>query len=202
MTRAVPILLLTLIAQWGLACHSPEVPESRPEIGPEAISNQEDAVCGMLVREQSAPRAQVVHRDGTRAFFCSVGDLLAYLEAPSPHGTVIRIYLEVMEPDESPALSHTQAHPWSEAGQASFVVGLKRSSIMGSPVMVYRDPGAAALARADYPDARILDFDGLRTWWRRRQANDEASVQGEKARRTGPVDGGLPHHRLPDGHTP
>ncbi|MDP6207588.1 MAG: nitrous oxide reductase accessory protein NosL, partial [Roseibacillus sp.] len=103
MTRSVSILLLALLAQWGLACDSPEAPLSRPEIGPEAISNQEDAVCGMLVREQSAPRAQVIHRDGTRAFFCSVADLLAYLEAPSPHGAVLRTYLEVMEPDESPA---------------------------------------------------------------------------------------------------
>ncbi|HIF97283.1 MAG TPA: hypothetical protein EYQ54_09715 [Myxococcales bacterium] len=174
MTRSVPILFLAMLVHWGLACDSPEAPPSRPEIGPEAISNQEDAVCGMLVRGQSAPRAQVIHRDGTRAFFCSVADLLAYLEAPSPHGAVLRTYLEVMEPDESPAQSHTRAHPWSEAGQASFVVGLKRSSIMGAPVMVYRDPNAAALARGDHPNTHILDFDGLRGWWRRRQANDEA----------------------------
>jgi nitrous oxide reductase accessory protein NosL len=79
-----------------------------------------------------------------------------------------------MEPDESPAQSHTRAHPWSEAGQASFVVGLKRSSIMGPPVMVYRDPNAAAGARSGHPNTRILDFAGLRDWWRRRQANDEA----------------------------
>ncbi len=177
MNRIVPILFLAMLAQWGLACDSTEAPLSRAEIGPEAIANQEDAVCGMLVREQSAPRAQVSHRDGTRAFFCSVADLLAYLEAPSPHGTVLRTYLEVMEPDESPTRSHTRAHPWSEAGQASFVVGLKRPSIMGPPVMVYRDPDAAALAQGGNPNTRILDFDGLRDWWRHRQGNTEAPAR-------------------------
>ena len=30
-----------------------------------ALADQEDEVCGMLVREQSAPRGQVVHRDGS-----------------------------------------------------------------------------------------------------------------------------------------
>jgi nitrous oxide reductase accessory protein NosL len=177
MNRIFPALFLAMLAQWGLACDSAEVPLSRAEIGPEAIANQEDAVCGMLVREQSAPRAQVIHRDGTRAFFCSVADLLAYLEAPSPHGTVLRTYLEVMEPDESPTRSHTRAHPWSEAGQASFVVGLKRPSIMGPPVMVYRDPDAAALAQGGNPNTRILDFDGLQDWWRHRQSNTEAPAR-------------------------
>jgi len=62
-----------------------------------ALDDQEDEVCGMLVREQSAPRSQVVHRDGSRFFFCSLSDLLVHLDAPSPHGRADVTFVEVLD---------------------------------------------------------------------------------------------------------
>jgi nitrous oxide reductase accessory protein NosL len=75
------------------------------------LLDQEDAVCGMLVREQSAPRGQVVHRDGTRFFFCSLGDMLVHIGAPFPHGRPQAIFVEVLKPEEDPMQSHTGEHP-------------------------------------------------------------------------------------------
>jgi nitrous oxide reductase accessory protein NosL len=137
---------------------------------PIAIADQEDAVCGMLVREQSAPRAQVVHRDGERAFFCSIGDLLVYLDAPSPHGPAREIFVEVMEPDEDPAKHHTEAHPWHDARSAAFVVGIERPAIMGEPVLAYADATEARRVAEAHAGARVLDFEALRDRWRARQS--------------------------------
>ena len=72
---------------------------------PVALADQEDEVCGMLVREQSAPRSQVVHRDGSHFFFCSLGDMLVHLSVPSAHGRAAAIFVEVMEPGEDPMQS-------------------------------------------------------------------------------------------------
>jgi nitrous oxide reductase accessory protein NosL len=137
---------------------------------PVAIEDQEDAVCGMLVRDQSAPRAQLVHRDGERAFFCSIGDLLVHLAAPSPHGPARAVFVEAMRADEDPGASHTGPHPWLPAEAAAYVVGVERSGIMGAPVLVYADDAVARRVAAGRPDARVLDFDGLQRWWRERQA--------------------------------
>jgi nitrous oxide reductase accessory protein NosL len=137
---------------------------------PIAIADQEDAVCGMLVREQSAPRAQVVHRDGERAFFCSIGDLLVYLDAPSPHGPVRAIFVEVMEPGEDPARHHTGSHPWHEARSATYVVGVERPAIMGEPVLAYASAAEARSVAEAHAGARVLDFEALMDRWRERQA--------------------------------
>lgn len=151
----------------ALACSDAEtVPGSGP-LTAEEIDRHEGAVCGMLVRGQSAPRAQVVHRDGERAFVCSIGDLLAYLAAPSPHGAPKGVFVEVMAPDEDPTEAHLGPHPWIRAEQAVFVVGVKRRGIMGPPVLVYRTP-ADAQRVAQQSDAEILDFESLKAWYAKR----------------------------------
>lgn len=142
----------------------------RAEDVPIAIADQEDAVCGMLVREQSAPRAQVVHRDGERAFFCSIGDLLVYLDAPSPHGPVREIFVEVMDAGEDPAKHHTGPHPWHGARSATYVVGVERPAIMGEPVLAYADPAEARRVAEAHAGARVLEFEALLERWRARQA--------------------------------
>jgi len=168
------------VARWRgavfLACLAALVLACEPEPGkdvvidpsPQAISNQEGAVCGMLVRDQSAPRAQLLHRDGERAFLCSIGDLLAYLEVPSPHGAPVAIQVEVMDPAEDPLLSHPDPHPWVAAEEAVYVVGVARERIMGRPVMVYRDVADAQRAAAG-ASARMLDFTELKRWWAEEQ---------------------------------
>jgi nitrous oxide reductase accessory protein NosL len=130
-----------------------------------ALDEQEDEVCGMLVREQSAPRSQVIHRDGSRFFFCSLGDMLVYLSAPSPHGRVEAVFVEVMDPGEDPMQSHTGVHPWVAAADAIYVVGIERPAIMGDPVLAYADRSQAERAMQAHRGAKMLDMAGLRDWW-------------------------------------
>jgi len=157
------LLVLTVVA--GIAaCGGEDATSADALQGAVPIEHHEGAVCGMIVRDQSAPRAQVLHRDGTRSFVCSIGDLLAYLQAPSPHGEPTAIMVEVMDPSEDPMESHTGPHPWVPAAEASYVLGIPRRGIMGEPVLVYRDRATAAAAVEDSA-ATIVGFDGLERWW-------------------------------------
>lgn len=136
----------------------------------QSLAGVEGAVCGMIVSEQPAPRAQVVHRDGSRRHLCGIADLLFYLEAPSPHGAPIEIYVEAMEIDEDPRDLHFGAHEWIRAEAAVYRIGDERPQlIMGDPVMVYRDRPTAEGAIAHGP-VEILDFSELRSRWRNRGA--------------------------------
>ena len=148
-----------------IACGVPDRQQAELAPEPEALADQEGAVCGMLVRDQSAPRAQVVHRDGTRFFLCSLGDLMVYLSNPSPHGRAIEVFVEVMKAEEDPALSHTEPHPWVAADGAFHVVGVERTRIMGRPVLSYEDRTTAEAVASRHPGARVVDFPGLEAWW-------------------------------------
>ena len=57
---------------------------SHPGDGPATIPEEHscDSVCRMTVRDFSEWSAQLAHDDGTGAFFCSAGCLIAYLVAP------------------------------------------------------------------------------------------------------------------------
>ncbi|MBW2233597.1 MAG: nitrous oxide reductase accessory protein NosL [Deltaproteobacteria bacterium] len=131
-----------------------------------ALADQEDEVCGMLLREQSAPRSQLVHRDGSRFFFCSLGDMLTYLSAPSPHGRVEALFVEVMGAGEDPMQSHTGEHPWAAAEEATYLIGIPRPGIMGAPVLAYASQREAERAMQGHTGARMLDMAGLRKWWK------------------------------------
>jgi nitrous oxide reductase accessory protein NosL len=121
----------------------------------------ECAACGMIVVDQSAPRAQLVHRDGTRQRFCSIGDLLAYLDAPSPHGAVVAIYVELQDPAADPREFSVAPRPWSAAERAFYVVGIDKPRVMGEPVMVYASE-AEARAVAERYGGRAIDWDAVR----------------------------------------
>jgi nitrous oxide reductase accessory protein NosL len=159
-----------LLALALLAGGCGDAPGTGGSIGlqPAKITDQEGAVCGMIVRDQSAPRGQVIHRDGERAFLCSIGDLLAYLEAPSPHGDPASVLVEVMDPSEDPWETHVGAHPWIPARDGVYVVGVRRRQIMGPPVLVYRDRASAERVIAG-TDGRVLDYPELVGWWRDHQ---------------------------------
>jgi nitrous oxide reductase accessory protein NosL len=153
-----------------VACGSADDGRDAPDLRAAPIAEQEGAVCGMLVRDQSAPRGQVVHRDGSRFFFCSVGDLLVHRSAPSPHGRVEATFVEVMDPAEDPGLPHTGEHAWSPAENVTYVIGVERQGIMGPPVLVYRDPETAARVVEAHPGASAIGFDELVAWWNEDQA--------------------------------
>ena len=119
----------------------------------------------MSVGMQPAPRAQVVHRDGTRMLFCSIGDWQVHLGAPSPHGKVVASFVEVMEPGEDPMTLDTREHAWIPAEDASYVIGVPRSGIMGKPVLAYRTLAEAESVSAAHSGAGVLDREELESWW-------------------------------------
>lgn len=158
-------LLVVLSCIGWIGCGPDDGEGGRQAAQPIALDDQEDAVCGMLVREQSAPRAQVVHRDGERAYFCSIGDLLVHLSAPSPHGAATDVFVEVLSPEEDPLEAHVGEHPWRRADQVTYVVGVDRPGIMGAPVLAYLDAETARLVASRHPGAEVVDLTTLVRWW-------------------------------------
>lgn len=106
----------------------------------------ECAACGMIIREQPAPRAQVMHKDGTRQFFCSVSDMVTYLSAPTPNGRVVGSWVETMDSVAAPLVFDTKKLPWIPASTAGYVTGIDKKRIMGTPVLVYSDIAGAKRA--------------------------------------------------------
>lgn len=157
------IAALLLASAW--ACSDGERGASTVERAPARLDDQECSVCGMLVRDQPAPRAQLVHHDDTRAFACSIGDLLVHLSAPSPHGRADDVWVEVLAPDDRPAERATDAHRWVRAGEAWYVVGIERGGVMGAPVLAYATRSPAESAARSHDGARVLDWPGLEAWW-------------------------------------
>ncbi len=166
-TRLTLAMTAAVAAALAVACTAEDASEPAAPLTTVAIDDQAGAVCGMIVRDQSAPRAQVVHRDGERAFLCSIGDLLVHVLAPSPHGKAEAIWVEVLTPEQDPAESHTGPHEWVRAEDAVYVVGIERRGIMGPPVLVYRTREDAERVTAGTA-GRVLDFEGLKGWWQER----------------------------------
>ena len=126
-----------------------------------AIADHECAACGMVVREQNSPRGQLVHRDGTREFFCSVSDMLTYMEAPSPHGKVTSVFVESLAPQSAPAEFDISTRPWVPAEEASYVLGVDRPRVMGTPILVYeKTDDAKEVAGAN--SGTVVDWDKLK----------------------------------------
>jgi len=133
---ALPSVTVTLIATAG-ACTS-ESGGSPANLAARDFDGEDCAACGMIVREQTSPRGQVVHRDGARVYFCAIADMLAYLAAPSPHGEPAAIHVEALDPDVADPLAlDTAKRPWVRAESASYVTGITRARVMGEPVLVY-----------------------------------------------------------------
>ena len=123
----------------------------------EPIGVHECAACGMVVREQPAPRAQVVHRDGTREYFCSLSDLLQYVKTPSSHGAIAQVFVELLDPAADPTQISPEARPWALAEGAHFVVGVARPGIMGATVLTYAT-AAEATAAAKKPGGKVKSW--------------------------------------------
>jgi len=126
------------------------------------LADQSCDSCGMIVREQSAPRGQLVHRDGTRGFFCSIADLLVYLEAPSPHGKVVATFVESLDAAADPLEFATAARPWVRAESASYVLGVDKERVMGTPVLVYETEEAARGVAAGHNASFVVSWRELR----------------------------------------
>ena len=151
---------LLLAVGVGTACGSEAGEGSGAAAQPEAFADHECGACGMIVREQPAPRAQVVHRDGTHVWFCSIADVVAYLDAPSPHGRIEHVWVETLGADAAAVdlgSSERAAHPWLDASDAFYVLGVARPDVMGAPVLVFNTAAGAAAAATRF-DARAASW--------------------------------------------
>lgn len=155
----------------ALSCGSSAPPRAEPEAGPEPIGMAECAVCGMVVREQPAPRGQVLHHDGTRAFACSIGDLRALISMPSPHGSVEQTWVEVLPADLGLDQLGKVEYPWLPADQAHYVAGIERPLVMGVPTLSYATAQGAELAAER--------TGGQRTTWTKLRQTPFHEVPGE-----------------------
>ncbi len=134
------------------------------QAAPRPIGTATCASCGMFVAEQPSPRAQAIHADGTRVYFCSIGDLLAYLPEPSRHGAVLAVFVEASDPDASdPLAQDTVERPWIRASEAWFVAPVPRERIMGVPMLVYRRRLDAERVARRYTGTRVFDWTELRS---------------------------------------
>jgi nitrous oxide reductase accessory protein NosL len=132
-TRAVVIALVLCVS-----CGDDESTPERSEVPAADFDGDECAACGMIVREQPSPRGQLVHADGTRLYFCSVADMVTYVESPSPHGSVVAAFVEQNDPDRADPLAYDMGRrPWIPTPRAHFVVGIERPRVMGRPVLSY-----------------------------------------------------------------
>jgi len=153
---SVALVLLVPLA----ACKKTQSKGSSVELEAKAPKTAECAACSMVVREQPAPRGQLVHRDGTRRFLCSLADLVQYMRAPSKHGKAKAVFVEVLSPGTNPKKNSAAPRPWVRADRAHFVVGVARSGVMGTPALAYRRAeDAAKIAKAH--GGRVVSWAGL-----------------------------------------
>lgn len=156
---ALAVLVAAVAVLLGCQQASGATADDRAE--PQALDGHECAACAMIVDEQPSPRGQLVHRDGTRAHFCSIADMITYLEAPSPHGPATHVFVEAMPADAEDRLARdTSTRPWTTAKGAAFVTGFERERIMGTPYLTYASSADARRA-ADELGARVVGWDEL-----------------------------------------
>lgn len=150
----VPVCVALLLA---CACGNADVRAQAQDQAPEPIADAECGSCGMIVREQLSPRAQVVHHDGTHVWFCSIADLVAYLGTPTPHGRVEQIWVETLPADFSLDASDVSDRPWASAASATYVLGVTRM-VMGTPVLAFATE-AEARTVAERVHGRVASWD-------------------------------------------
>jgi len=124
------------------------------------VETETCAACGMVVREQPAPRGQVVYRDGSREFLCAIDDLVRFLEVPSSKGKPVKIFAEVMSDDHDIANMDASTKPWVEVEQLFFVTGVERGGVMGAPALTYQTEAAAKKAAGKY-NGKVVSFETL-----------------------------------------
>lgn len=156
-TRSSLVLVLALAGCRG------ETSQATAEVAAVDFDGHDCAACGMIVREQPAPRGQVQHVDGARLYFCSISDLLTYLGAPSPHGKVKGIWVEAIDPASDPLAFDPARRPWVEAERAFFVLGLEKPRVMGTPIVSYTTESEARRVAEAHPGATVSDWSRLKS---------------------------------------
>lgn len=130
---ALSLFLLCLFT----ACGQSEPGAKGSNLKPEPFDTEECHVCSMVVREQPAPRGQLIHRDGTRLYFCSISGMIQHMHTPSPHGKIEMTWVEIAPADISPQDMSFDPKPWWLLEDSFFVTGIKRKGTMGKPIMCF-----------------------------------------------------------------
>ncbi|MBT8037207.1 MAG: nitrous oxide reductase accessory protein NosL [Verrucomicrobiae bacterium] len=156
------ILIPSLLAMVALVACNREKLESTQEAAVVAnnVETETCSACGMVVREQPAPRGQVVFRDGSREFLCAIDDLVRFLEVPSPKGKPVKIFAEVMADGHDIADMDASTKPWLEADKVFFVTGIERGGVMGAPALTYQTKEAAQKAAEKF-NGKVVTFKQL-----------------------------------------
>ena len=158
-----PSALLLALACLGLSACQPDEGPSQQGVDLSATNADTETctACGMVIREQPAPRGQLIRRDGTREFLCSIDDLVQYLEVPSPNGKPAKVFAEVMPDDHDQSDMSTAAQAWGEVADVYFVIGLDRGAVMGGPALTYQTQEAAEQAAKKF-GGKVVTFEQLR----------------------------------------
>ncbi len=157
MKSILPLILLIIVA-----CVSEDSgPNKREDASPHNLDTAECSACGMVVREQPSPRAQAIHRDGERVWFCSLADMMVYLKTPSPHGVLNKIYVETMPPDQNYRDADKAPLQWMEAHNGFYVRGLQKPTVMGEPVLAYGKLDAAQRVAGEL-NTSVLNWTALK----------------------------------------
>ena len=152
-------VLLVVLMLVGCGSKGPAV---EVDLDAHSMEGHQCAVCGMVVDEQPSPRGQVVFREGEHKFTCSLGDLRAYVQAPNPLGEPARIYVEDVGAEFDLAGSATAARPWIDAGEATYVVGVKRGGVMGVPAVSFRSAREAGVF-AEKVSGELVSWGAMKT---------------------------------------
>ncbi len=144
-----------LLIMLNAGCNKAQTAANSTPTEATAIADHQCAACGMTVRDQPAPRAQLIRADGTREFLCSIGDLLSYLDEPSPHGQATAVFVEQLDPTAAPSDLDPTPRPWRKAEEAGFVIDVERR-VMGKPVLVYATPAEATMVAQQHSARAVL----------------------------------------------
>ena len=112
-------------------CDGPPPAETGPlDIGPDQVC----ALDGMLVAAHAGPKAQVLRRDGSRAFFCDAKEAFEETLAPRADRRVAGVWFQNLD------RAGWESHPdgWSAADSLHFVGGSAKIGPMGPTLVPFR----------------------------------------------------------------
>ena len=122
------VLALALLG----ACSDPPPQKLAPvDIDPQHAC----AIDGMIIAQHDGPKAQLLRRDGSRAFFCDAKEV--FEEALNPrHGKrIAAIWFQTL--DDDPWESHPDG--WTLAGGLYFVAGSAKVGPMGPTLATFKN---------------------------------------------------------------
>jgi nitrous oxide reductase accessory protein NosL len=160
MNSRITILCSVLAVLLVTGCPKKNSVAKTSQLKAEKFAGHECAACGMIVRDQSSPRGQVVHRDGTRKYFCSVADMMTYLLAPSPHGKTKAVFVETLDPKVDPTIFSKPQRPWRDSEKSTYVLGVDKPRVMGKPILVYETTKQAKAVAEKYK-GKVVGWSGL-----------------------------------------